>query len=42
MASKLSLSDSAYSKIERNEADLTIARIYDIAKILDVHYSKIL
>ena len=42
IASELNLSLSGYSKIERNEVDLTISRIFEIAKILKVEVSQIL
>jgi len=42
MASELGLSLSGYGKIERNEVDLTISRIQQIAQILQVEMSQIL
>jgi transcriptional regulator with XRE-family HTH domain len=42
MAADLGLSLSGYSKIERNEVDLTISRIQTIAKIIGVDMSQIL
>lgn len=42
MAAELGLSLSGYGKIERNEVDLTISRIREIAKILKVDISQIL
>jgi transcriptional regulator with XRE-family HTH domain len=42
IASELNLSLSGYSKIERNEVDLTISRIFEIAKILNVEVAQIL
>lgn len=41
MASKLHISETQYGKIERNETDITIKRIIEIADILEVPYSKI-
>ena len=42
MASELDMSLSGYSKIERNEVDLTISKIQKIAEILKVDVSQIL
>lgn len=42
MADYLGLSVSGYGKIERNETDLTISRIQQIAEILEVEMSQIL
>lgn len=42
MASELEMSLSGYSKIERNEVDLTISKIYKIAEILQTDISQIL
>lgn len=42
MAADLGLSLSGYSKIERNEIDLTLSRIKKIAEILGVDVSQIL
>lgn len=42
IAAELNLSLSGYSKIERNEVDLTISRIQQIAQILEVDVSQIL
>lgn len=42
MASDLNMSLSGYSKIERNEIDLTISRIQQIAQIIGVNISQIL
>ncbi|MEJ7693837.1 helix-turn-helix transcriptional regulator [Daejeonella sp.] len=36
MAFDLSISQAAYSKIERGETELTISRIYEIADILEI------
>lgn len=42
MAADLGMSLSGYSKIERNEIDLTISRVRQIAEILSVDLSQIL
>lgn len=42
IASELDLSVSGYSKIERNEVDLTLSRIKQISEILGVDVSQIL
>ncbi|MFY8166151.1 MAG: helix-turn-helix domain-containing protein [Sediminibacterium sp.] len=42
IASELEMSLSGYSKIERNEVDLTISKIQKIAEILKVDVSQIL
>lgn len=42
MASELNMSLSGYSKIERNEVDLTLSRINEISNILEVSVSQIL
>lgn len=42
MADYLNLSVSAYGNIERNQTDLTISRIQQIAEILEVEISQIL
>ena len=42
MASNLKMSLSGYSKIERDEIDLTLSRIQKIAQILEVDISQIL
>jgi len=36
MAFALGISQAAYSKIERNETELTINRLYEIAEILEI------
>ena len=36
MAFMLDISQPAYSKIERDETELTISRIYEIAEILEI------
>lgn len=42
MASNLNMSLSGYSKIERNEVDLTLSKIEKISKVLDVEVSQVL
>ena len=42
MAADLEMTVSGYSKIERNEVDLTLSRIYLIAQIIGVDISQIL
>lgn len=42
LAADLKMSLSNYSKIERGEIDLTISRIYEIAKVLEIDVSQIL
>lgn len=42
VASKVGLSTSGYSKIERGEVDLTISRIIDISKVLQIDVEKLL
>ncbi|MDR0801588.1 helix-turn-helix transcriptional regulator [Fluviicola sp.] len=42
MAAELDLSLSGYGKIERDEVDLSISRIYRIAEIIGVDVSQIL
>jgi transcriptional regulator with XRE-family HTH domain len=42
MASKLDLSVSGYGKIERNETELTLARIKQIAAIFEMDYIKLI
>ena len=37
MAFMLDISQPAYSKIERDETELTIQRIFDIAEILEIN-----
>jgi transcriptional regulator with XRE-family HTH domain len=37
MAFMLDISQAAYSKIERDETELTIKRIYEIAEILEIN-----
>lgn len=42
MAEKLNLSLSGYGKIERDETDVTLNRLQEIAEILETDYSSIL
>jgi transcriptional regulator with XRE-family HTH domain len=42
MSAELSMSLSGYSKIERNEVDLTISKVQKIAEVLGVSLSQIL
>ena len=42
MAAELGLTASGYSKIERNEVDLSLSRIYKIARILDVNFNHLI
>lgn len=42
MADILGMSVSGYGKIERNETEITLTRLKQIAEILEVEYSKIL
>lgn len=37
MAFMLEISQPAYSKIERNETDLSLRRVYEIAEILEIN-----
>jgi len=37
MAFMLDISQAAYSKIERDETELTVQRIFDIAEILEIN-----
>jgi transcriptional regulator with XRE-family HTH domain len=37
MAFALDISQAAYSKIERDETELTIQRVFDIAEILEIN-----
>ena len=41
LADDLKMSLSNYSKIERSEIDLTVARLYEIANVLGVDVSQI-
>ncbi|RVT99743.1 XRE family transcriptional regulator [Mucilaginibacter limnophilus] len=36
MAFQLEISQPAYSKIERNESDITVTRVFEIAEILEI------
>jgi transcriptional regulator with XRE-family HTH domain len=36
IAFMLEISQAAYSKIERNETELTVKRLYEIAEILEI------
>lgn len=36
MAFMLDISQAAYSNLERNETDLTVKRIYEIAEVLEI------
>ena len=42
MAAEMDMSISGYSKIERNEVDLTISKVQKIAEVLGVDVSEIL
>ncbi len=42
MGEKLNLSTSAYCKIEYGETDLTLTRLYKIAKALDISFMDLL
>ncbi|MFO8087556.1 MAG: helix-turn-helix transcriptional regulator [Bacteroidales bacterium] len=42
MAARLNISVSGYSKIERGEVDITISRIHQIAKILNVSMNQLI
>ena len=42
MASEMDMSLSGYSKIERNEVDLTVSKVQKIAEVLGVDVSQIL
>ena len=42
MASDLGLSLSGYAKLERNETDITVSKLYKVAEILKVSVNKIL
>jgi transcriptional regulator with XRE-family HTH domain len=42
VASKIGLSVSGYSKIERGEIDLTISRVEEISKILNIEIEKLM
>ena len=42
MASRLNISQNAYSKLEREETELSVKRIYEIAEILEVSVYQLL
>jgi transcriptional regulator with XRE-family HTH domain len=42
MAASLNLSPNGYGKIERDEVDVTLGRLEEVAKILEVDYQQIL
>jgi transcriptional regulator with XRE-family HTH domain len=42
MAYNLNISQNAYSKIERGQTEITLKRLYEIVKILDVPLYEIL
>ena len=42
VASELNMSPSGYAKIERGEVDLTISRLLDISKVLNVTTTSLL
>ena len=42
MAFQLNISQNAYSKIERQETEITVKRIYEIAEILEVSVYELL
>ena len=42
VASELNMSPSGYGKIERGEVDLTISRLLDISRVLNVHPSSLI
>lgn len=42
VASELNMSPSGYGKIERGEVDLTISRLLDISKVLNVSTTSLL
>ena len=42
MATSLNLSPNGYGKIERDEVDVTLGRLEEVAKILEVDYQQIL
>jgi transcriptional regulator with XRE-family HTH domain len=42
VASQLVISITTYGKIERNELDITLKRLYQISRILDVSMSAII
>jgi transcriptional regulator with XRE-family HTH domain len=42
MASELNMSPSGFGKIERGEVDITIPRLLDISRVLNVHPSSLI
>lgn len=42
MASELNMSPSGFGKIERGEVDITIPRLMDISRVLNVHPSSLI
>jgi transcriptional regulator with XRE-family HTH domain len=42
MASKLNISSSAYSRIERNEVNLTLGKLFLLAEVLNVSLEQII
>ncbi len=42
MAASLNLSPNGYGKIERDEVDVTLGKLEEVAKILEVDYQQIL
>lgn len=42
MASELNMSPSGFGKIDRGEVDITIPRLMDISRVLNVHPSSLI
>lgn len=42
MASRLNISQNAYSKLEREETELSVKRVYEIAEILELSVYQLL
>ncbi|WP_316842064.1 helix-turn-helix transcriptional regulator [Pedobacter gandavensis] len=42
MAEKLNISQNSYSKLERGQTSLTVNRLFQIAKILDISVQEML
>lgn len=42
MASRLSISQNAYSKLEREETEISVKRVYEIAEILEISVYQLL
>lgn len=42
MASRMGISQNAYSKLERGETELTVRRFYEIAEILEIPIDSLL